>query len=42
VHGGISPELVKLAEINLIDRKREIPMEGMLCDLVWSDPMDED
>ena len=41
VHGGISPELSKIAEINLIDRKREIPMEGMLCDLVWSDPMEE-
>lgn len=41
VHGGISPELSKIAEINLIDRKKEIPMEGMLCDLVWSDPMEE-
>ena len=41
VHGGISPDLEKLSQINLIDRKREIPMDGMLCDLMWSDPMEE-
>lgn len=38
VHGGISPSLSALEDINKIDRFQEIPLEGLLCDLVWSDP----
>lgn len=41
VHGGISPELLDLAQINEIDRFVEPPGEGLLCDLLWSDPIDE-
>ena len=41
VHGGISPDLHKLENINKIDRFAEVPMEGMHCDLLWCDPMDE-
>jgi diadenosine tetraphosphatase ApaH/serine/threonine PP2A family protein phosphatase len=38
VHGGLSPRLRLLERINLVDRKVEIPTEGLLADLTWSDP----
>lgn len=38
MHGGLSPELEKLEQINEIDRKVDIPENGLLCDLLWSDP----
>ena len=38
VHGGISPFLSSLTNFNKIDRFREIPKKGVICDLVWSDP----
>ena len=38
VHGGISPNLKKLADISKIKRDIPIPGEGLLCDLMWSDP----
>ena len=42
VHGGISPELKKIEQIQKIDRFVEIPLDGLLCDLLWSDPMDDE
>ena len=39
VHGGLSPQLKRIGDINKIDRFREVPKSGMLCDLVWSDPV---
>jgi len=42
MHGGISPDLNKLEEINLIDRFNEIPLDGIFCDLMWADPMDDE
>jgi serine/threonine-protein phosphatase 2B catalytic subunit len=39
MHGGISPELVTVEDINKIDRKMEPPLSGFLCDLLWSDPI---
>ena len=41
VHGGIGPELKKIDDINKVERFREVPLDGLLCDLLWSDPMDE-
>ena len=38
VHGGLSPEINDMDEIRAIDRKQEVPHEGPMCDLMWSDP----
>eukprot|EP00828_Plagiopyla_frontata_P019675 TRINITY_DN2514_c0_g1_i5.p4 TRINITY_DN2514_c0_g1~~TRINITY_DN2514_c0_g1_i5.p4 ORF type:complete len:137 (+),score=19.43 TRINITY_DN2514_c0_g1_i5:300-710(+) len=42
VHGGISPELTSLDEIKKMDRYKEPPKVGLFCDLLWSDPVDND
>lgn len=38
MHGGISPELETVDDINKINRFIEPPLQGFLCDLLWSDP----
>ncbi|XP_073284032.1 serine/threonine-protein phosphatase 5-like isoform X1 [Primulina huaijiensis] len=39
VHGGLfSVDGVKLSEIGAIDRFCEPPEEGLMCELLWSDP----
>ena len=38
MHGGLSPKLKKLDQIIQIQRPIEVPDEGLLCDLLWSDP----
>lgn len=40
VHGGLSPLVDSVDKIRLIDRKQEVPHEGAMCDLLWSDPDD--
>lgn len=40
VHGGLSPFIDMVDKIRLIDRKQEVPHEGAMCDLLWSDPDD--
>eukprot|EP00164_Ancoracysta_twista_P001846 GFYU01002427.1.p1 GENE.GFYU01002427.1~~GFYU01002427.1.p1 ORF type:complete len:488 (-),score=161.20 GFYU01002427.1:431-1894(-) len=41
VHGGLSPDVKTLDDIRSIDRFREPPHEGAMCDLLWSDPLDD-
>ena len=38
MHGGLSPELVTVAQLQQITRPTEVPENGLLCDLLWSDP----
>ena len=42
LHGGISPEFTSLGSIDKIDRFMEVPEKGLLCDLLWADPADDD
>ncbi|KAH9042647.1 Metallo-dependent phosphatase [Lactarius pseudohatsudake] len=39
VHGGISPELNTVSDIDRINRFQEPGSFGLLCDLLWSDPV---
>jgi serine/threonine-protein phosphatase PP1 catalytic subunit len=38
MHGGISPELKSVEQLKTIMRPTDIPEEGLLCDILWSDP----
>jgi serine/threonine-protein phosphatase PP1 catalytic subunit len=38
MHGGLSPELQKLEQIENLRRPCDVPDSGLLCDLLWSDP----
>ncbi|XP_022903579.1 serine/threonine-protein phosphatase PP1-gamma catalytic subunit B-like [Onthophagus taurus] len=37
-HGGLSPDLLDVGQIAKIRRPIDIPNEGLLADLLWSDP----
>ncbi|KAJ8587253.1 serine/threonine protein phosphatase 2B [Rhizopogon salebrosus TDB-379] len=41
IHGGLSPELNTLDDIRTIDRFREPPTHGLMCDILWSDPVED-
>lgn len=38
MHGGLSPCLQHLEQINRLTRPTDVPDTGLLCDLLWSDP----
>lgn len=42
MHGGLSPCIDHLNEIQILDRAIEQPLDGPICDLLWSDPEDID
>ncbi|RIB17514.1 calcineurin A [Gigaspora rosea] len=41
IHGGLSPDLNTLDDLREIDRFREPPTHGLMCDLLWADPLEE-
>lgn len=41
IHGGLSPELQTLDDLKTIDRFREPPTHGLMCDILWADPLEE-
>ncbi|XP_065185216.1 serine/threonine-protein phosphatase 2B catalytic subunit-like [Sycon ciliatum] len=41
VHGGLSPEIHTLEDIQKIDRFKEPPAFGAMCDMLWSDPLED-
>ncbi|OHT09068.1 Serine/threonine-protein phosphatase 4 catalytic subunit [Tritrichomonas foetus] len=38
VHGGLSPQIRLIERISLLNRQDELPAEGPIADLTWSDP----
>lgn len=38
IHGGLSPHLRNFDQIRTLKRPMDIPDEGLVCDLLWSDP----
>eukprot|EP00871_Galdieria_phlegrea_P001314 jgi/Galph1/2183/GphlegSOOS_G839.1 len=40
LHGGLSPSIDTLDQVRALDRVQEVPHEGPMCDLLWSDPDD--
>lgn len=41
VHGGLSPQLTTLSAIASIQRPCIVPEDGLMADLLWSDPSDD-
>lgn len=37
-HGGLSPDLERLDQINQVARPTDVPDAGIICDILWSDP----
>ncbi|CAB3981679.1 serine threonine- phosphatase 2B catalytic subunit beta isoform isoform X6 [Paramuricea clavata] len=41
VHGGLSPEIHTVNDIRKLDRYKEPPAFGPMCDMLWSDPLED-
>ncbi|MBA0738440.1 hypothetical protein Gogos_011793, partial [Gossypium gossypioides] len=41
MHGGLSPDMKSLDQIRAIERPKDVPDQGLLCDLLWADPYRE-
>eukprot|EP01129_Flabellula_baltica_P007355 TRINITY_DN2854_c0_g2_i1.p1 TRINITY_DN2854_c0_g2~~TRINITY_DN2854_c0_g2_i1.p1 ORF type:complete len:310 (-),score=61.88 TRINITY_DN2854_c0_g2_i1:3-932(-) len=42
VHAGLSEDLASIEQIQEMDRFCDVPMSGLMTDLLWSDPHDDD
>jgi len=42
LHGGISPELKSIDDLKKADRFKEPPKQGLMCDILWADPVDNE
>ncbi|KAK2954197.1 putative Protein phosphatase 2A catalytic subunit B [Blattamonas nauphoetae] len=40
VHGGLSPDIQTIDQIKILNRFQDVPTEGPMADLLWSDPSD--
>lgn len=40
LHGGLSPSIHTIDHVRSLDRIQEVPHDGPMCDLLWSDPDD--
>lgn len=40
LHGGLSPELQTLRELQAFSRFTEPPKQGLMCDVLWADPVE--
>ncbi|KAL0224837.1 hypothetical protein RCL1_002749 [Eukaryota sp. TZLM3-RCL] len=40
LHGGLSPSIDTIDQIKSLNRHGEMPHEGPICDILWSDPDD--
>lgn len=41
IHGGLSPELHTLDDLRAVNRFREPPTHGLMCDILWADPLED-
>jgi diadenosine tetraphosphatase ApaH/serine/threonine PP2A family protein phosphatase len=42
VHAGLSPLLEHIDDLQEVERVRDVTSEGVICDLLWSDPADDE
>ncbi|KAA6396384.1 MAG: putative Serine/threonine-protein phosphatase PP-X [Streblomastix strix] len=40
VHGGLSPDVQSIDHVRILDRFQDLPHDGPMADLLWSDPDD--
>ena len=41
IHGGLSPELHTIDDLKQLNRFKEPPTHGLMCDTLWSDPLED-
>jgi serine/threonine-protein phosphatase 2B catalytic subunit len=41
-HAGFGPGFTSIKDLNNIDRFGDIPAEGVICDILWADPCEDE